>query len=70
MKAFPNPHAFNAESSQLGMDLRDYFAARALHAQLGIPEVYDAMQRGKLTPEGIAEASYEWADYMMEARKK
>jgi hypothetical protein len=66
MKAFPTP----SNQIEQGLEARDYFAARALQAQLGIPEVYDALRHNKLTPEGIAEASYEWADYMMEARKK
>jgi hypothetical protein len=64
MKAFPTV------SGQTGMDLRDYFAAKALQAQLGIPEVYDALRRDKLTPESVAGACYEWADHMMKARNE
>jgi hypothetical protein len=59
MKAFPNLdyHLLNQ-----GMDLRDYFAAKAMHAMIA---------SGKL-PTGImidtAEEAYVMADHMMKAR--
>jgi hypothetical protein len=65
MKAFPNPHAFNAESAQLGMDLRDYFAAKAMQGILASFVGVD------LPDENIATgAAYEYADAMMKAREK
>ena len=57
MKAFPYNHH---EGMELGMDLRDYFAAKAI-------EMMSAVY-GK--PEDIAKECYELADAMMEARKK
>jgi hypothetical protein len=60
MKAFPiNNGAFEDE---LGMDLRDYFAAKALQSLLWNP---DAHLDSK---EDVAIAAYEYADMMMEIR--
>jgi hypothetical protein len=64
MKAFPilveNPD--KSFSCNQGMDLRDYFAAKAMHAMIA---------SGKL-PTGImidtAEEAYIMADHMMKAR--
>ncbi len=71
MKAFPNPHAFNAESAQLGMDLRDYFAAQALTGA----QIWDAVLNGRnpIFAGGIdelAKVAYSIADAMMEARNE
>jgi hypothetical protein len=74
MKAFPNTFekllAIKEDKVQKatvvheGMDLRDYFAAKAMHAMIA---------SGKL-PTGImidtAEEAYLMADIMMKARKK
>ena len=55
MNAFPNPHL----TDQLGMTLRDYFAAQAMNAFLSRPG----------SPfEKDAEYAYKMADAMMEAR--
>lgn len=62
MKAFPNPHAFNAESVQLGMDLRDYFAAKAMQGLLTHPKL------GARDPVEIAGWAYDQADCMMKER--
>jgi len=62
MKAFPNPHAFNAESAQLGMDLRDYFAAKAMQAILSNPDYGDE-------DSSLAGAAYYVADAMLKARE-
>jgi len=69
MKAFPNPH-FNDDNH--GMDLRDYFAAKAMQAIITndillrqASEYHDAGSE-----ESIAILAYEQADAMMEARKK
>jgi len=59
MKAFPSEQWFEKEE---GMDLRDYFAAKAMAAlMMGcfVGEL-DAI---------VAKAAYETADAMMEARK-
>jgi hypothetical protein len=59
MKAFPNTNHFD---DGYGMDLRDYFAAKVMHA---------IIVSGKL-PTGImidtAEEAYVMADHMMKAR--
>lgn len=46
---------------QMGMSLRDYFAAKALQGMLAETSL-------KATPEEFAEKSYELADAMMNAR--
>lgn len=55
MKAFPNHRSE-------GMDLRDYFAAKAMQSLLWNP---DADLDSK---DDICEAAYEYADKMMKAR--
>ena len=60
MKAFPiSNSAFDDEP---GMDLRDYFAAKAMQSLLWNP---DARLDSK---EDICLAAYEYADMMMEIR--
>ena len=65
MKAFPTEHpiagsmAYQAD----GMDLRDYFAAKALHGLLAAEQV------GEYSNEHVAEISYVIADAMMKARE-
>jgi hypothetical protein len=58
MNAFPNPH----RTDQLGMTLRDYFAAKAMQGEMtqGIHEVDFAE---------TAARSYAMADAMMKARE-
>jgi|LakMenE18May11ns_1017448.scaffolds.fasta_scaffold9810296_5 hypothetical protein len=55
MKAFPNM------AGQQGMDLRDYFAAKAMQAYL--TGDYD------LYPNEVAEKAYQVADWMIKTRK-
>jgi hypothetical protein len=66
MKAFPNPMTLDRNGktveNQVGMDLRDYFAAKAMQA-LVAKTVND--NEG---PEVTAEAAYMFADAMLEAR--
>jgi hypothetical protein len=64
MKAFPCEHPISGSMSMQsdGMDLRDYFAAKAMEAII----IYD---QGSFAFKGIAEDSYKMADAMMEARK-
>lgn len=54
-KAFPNPHL----RGDMGMDLRDYFAAKAMQGIL-----FEGLE-----PAETAKYAYEMADAMMEARK-
>lgn len=66
MKAFPvrgwNGHE---ETIEEGMDLRDYFAAKAMQADI------TGMRGGEdMGYESIAERAYEMADEMMKARVK
>ena len=69
MKAFPNknaPYYINedgASAHQSGMDLRDYFAAKAMQAMLVNRNEASYLQ-------SMPKICYQWADAMMEARKK
>ena len=68
MKAFPvkgwNGHE---ETINEGMDLRDYFAAKAMQGL--IAGCYSGNNVG-FTVEGNVFAAYEYADAMMKAREK
>ena len=57
MKAFPNPH----RTDELGMTLRDYFAAKAMHGLISINEL-------DLTHEDYARLAYLLADAMLKER--
>jgi hypothetical protein len=59
IKAFPAVHD---KHLQEGMDLRDYFAAKAMEGLYCDPEI-------AMTIEQIAMYAYKVADAMMEARK-
>jgi len=48
-----------------GMDLRDYFAAKAMQALIQTPTAYWP----KETSDIVSEAAYEMADAMLDARK-
>jgi hypothetical protein len=71
MKAFPTP-AFSindearvtAVGGEGGMDLRDYFAAKAMQGMLAGQD-----RRLVATKEFIGETAYEYADSMMKARE-
>ena len=56
----------NSVDEMKGMTLRDYFAAKAMQAQLMHPLV----QKGEGTRLDVAVASYQVADAMLEARSK
>ena len=60
MKAFPNTNHFD---DGYGMDLRDYFAAKAMQGL-----VCDTVKT-KTLPEILAKTAYLLADAMVEARK-
>jgi hypothetical protein len=66
MKAFPTTKPLDSwDDPNQGMDLRDYFAAKALQgliAQKITPQIVDATQ--------LANDAYMIADEMMEAREK
>ena len=75
-KAFPNPHL----TSETGMTLRDYFAAKAMQGLMsmdranefvdeqGVPD-YDHEGTLFAHTKYLAEEAYMIADMMMEARK-
>ena len=72
MKAFPQTRiSINGNkditNADLGMDLRDYFAAKALQGL--IAGCYSGNNVG-FTVEGNVFAAYEYADAMMKAREK
>jgi hypothetical protein len=62
MKAFPRPNTIHPDD--LGMDLRDYFAAKAMQGLLSSPNC-DKEVNVSL----ICAYSYTFADEMMKARK-
>lgn len=72
MKAFPVPTAetsINCHSAEFGMDLRDYFAAKALpHCQLLLRNWDDYFSSD--TAEVVAKMAYVMADEMMKAREQ
>ena len=61
MKAFPSPHDPKTGTMQFGMELRDYFAARAMQAMISEPSL-------TATPDEFATKAYEIADAMLKAR--
>lgn len=76
MKAFPyireiesDKEGYKAYAHEDGMNLRDYFAAKAMQAQLDHAVVFSALVTDELTMMDVANVSYQWADAMMEARK-
>lgn len=60
MKAFPNDRAYPLDED--GMDLRDYFAAKALVGKEFQTKPYN-------TTKSIAEECYAMADAMLKARE-
>ena len=72
MKAFPSidwDSQIESKNNQLtpissGMDLRDYFAAKALQGLL------TTVKDEQWLPQDVAEVCYEVADSMMKAREK
>jgi hypothetical protein len=70
MKAFPYNPQFNQEHN--GMDLRDYFAAKAMQGLLTRPveEFLDEIDGTEKVESYVARISYGMADAMMKAREK
>lgn len=64
MKAFPSEHPSSGTLSNLsdGMDLRDYFAAKAMVAIIG------QCEGGNYDDFCIAHAAYQMADFMIKER--
>jgi hypothetical protein len=76
MKAFPTnvtkSSGGDGWKTDYGMDLRDYFAAKALQGLLTRPveEFLDAIDGTEKVENYVARISYGMADAMMEAREK
>jgi hypothetical protein len=51
------------------MELRDYFAVRAMQGMMSLEQLQMRLGRD-LTMEQIAGVSYEWADAMLKAREE
>ena len=71
MKAFPNQlemidHCTFRETMKGGMDLRDYFAAKAMQGFLSNAFL---AKKDPMPRDTMASLSYKLADAMMEARK-
>ena len=65
MKAFPVAN-MEGNSDDLGMDLRDYFAAAALQGFLANPNYQNLIaEKGQ---DWVQEGIFAWADSMMSAR--
>ena len=69
MKAFPSTEPIYRDNivgvkESTGMDLRDYFAAKALQGLL------TTVKDEQWLPQDVAEVCYEVADSMMKAREK
>ena len=68
--AFPVEVIYTQENEKFnGMTLRDYFASKAMQAQVSIFENAIALAREQIKLEDICIASYEIADAMMKARE-
>jgi len=67
-----NPPAFpvSADTKTFqGMSLRDYMAAKAMQAQISMPETLLAFAQKTITSDQICGSCYEWADAMLKARE-
>jgi len=69
MKAFPSPHDPKTGTMQFGMELRDYFAAKALQGISSIPLPTEAKMHDVSPAHWIAENAYAIADAMMKVRE-
>ena len=63
MKAFPNPH----RTDEVGMTLRDYFAAKAMVALLNDKDTWTMYNGGDIT---VSILAYQMADAMLKAREQ
>jgi len=67
MKAFPLK-AVNPFDDQEGMDLRDYFAGRAMQAFLAHERVMGELHKEDIV-KNLTDGAYRMADAMMKARE-
>ena len=65
--AFPIPWGKSSDDQHDGMTLRDYFAAAAMQAIVGIQEAHDVSVTGDFKTT-TAVYAYEMADAMLKAR--
>jgi hypothetical protein len=65
--AFPHTEANGANSGDVGMTLRDYFAAKALQGFLADPKPF--YDNGEGLPKAYATEAYIYADAMLKARE-
>lgn len=74
--AFPVTRYVNADGETFdskiqGMDLRDYFAAKAMQGLLANPKLHaHILKQGGAFGGWIESSAYGWADAMLEAREK
>jgi bacterioferritin-associated ferredoxin len=52
------------------LTVRDHYAGLAMQAQLSMPELCVAIGSGTTTVAALCGSCFEWADAMLEARKK
>jgi hypothetical protein len=67
MKAFPTLNWVKQQGqppNEEGMELRDYFAAKAL------PSLVKTLEHHITTPSDVAKLAYQYADAMMKAREQ
>ena len=73
MKAFPRQPIYYAQTQtvdkQDGMDLRDYFAAKAMQELIHVYVNNSTIENGDARREHVAARAYEQADAMMKARE-
>jgi hypothetical protein len=67
--AFPYTEANGANSGDVGMTLRDYFAAKAMQAATSGHIGYYGHETNHWQVKDIASYAYEMADAMLEARE-
>jgi hypothetical protein len=67
MKAFPY---ILDEKDHQGMDLRDYFAAKAMQALMSHETFINAVSAQRVPPSALVKQAYMFADLMMEARNE
>jgi hypothetical protein len=71
--AFPSSNEVTlndwVSSGHSGMTLRDYMAARAMQAQISLPETLFAISKKTITADQVCGSCYEWADAMLKARE-
>ena len=69
MEGFP-AKAFPTRNADQGMDLRDYFAAKAMAALMSHETFINAVSAQRVPPSALVKQAYMFADLMMEARNE